>query len=86
MCIMPWVSHLSGIPSGACAKVESDLGLGGSFGGYSGFLQQLQLASNDLAATWQKKWRKTKFQIVTQHVAVSPQAKNNTHHKQDKGL
>ena len=30
---------------------------------YSGLIHQLQLASNDIATLWQKKWRKSKFQI-----------------------
>ena len=34
------------------------------FAGYSGFLQKLWLASHDLPAIWQKKWRKAKLQIV----------------------
>ena len=31
------------------------------FTGYSGFLHHLQLASHDLAAIWQKKWRKNEI-------------------------
>ena len=36
-----------------------------AFGGYSGFLHQLQLASHELAAIWQKKWRKIKIPNAT---------------------
>ena len=43
------------ISARAYEKVASDLGLGGFFSGYSGFLHHLQLASQDLVAIWQKK-------------------------------
>ena len=51
-----WVSWSALQPAspGACENVTSDLGLGDGFAGYSGFLHQLQLASHDLAAMWQK--------------------------------
>ena len=31
------------------------------YAGYSNFLHKLQLASHDLAAIWQKKWREIKI-------------------------
>ena len=40
-----------------------DLGLGSSTTRYSAFLHHLQLASHDLAAIWQKKGKKAKYQI-----------------------
>ena len=39
----------------------------GGFAWYSGFLHELQMASQDLATMWQKKRRKAKFQMVTPH-------------------
>ena len=53
---------------GACKKFSSDLGLGGVFAGYSGFLHQLQLASQDLPALIigrkSDKKRNSKFQLT----------------------
>ena len=40
------------------------------FARYSGFLHQLKLASHDLASIWQRKWRKTKFQIPVSRLDV----------------
>ena len=43
-------------PARGCEKDASDLGLGDViFTGYSSFLDQLQLASNDVPAIWRKK-------------------------------
>ena len=43
------------ILAGACGKVTSDLRLGNCFRWVLGFLHHLQLASQELASTWQKK-------------------------------
>ena len=45
---------------GACGKVASDLGLGDGFCRVLRFPPQLQLSCHQLAAMWQKKWRKIK--------------------------
>ena len=53
----------SGSHPGHVRKLPVAWGKAVVFTGYSGFLHQLQLASHNLAAIWQKKSRKAKFQI-----------------------
>ena len=38
--------------------IKLPVGFSVVFAGYSGFLHQLQLANHDLAAIWQKKYKK----------------------------
>ena len=49
-------------------QAAGDFVLEGFFVGYYSFFHQLQLASHDISAIWQKKWWKTKFQIHLVHV------------------
>ena len=42
------------------------------FAGFSGFFHLLQQASHDLAAIWQRKWRKSKFLTAQREKFISP--------------
>ena len=65
------VSSISLIEVGTSEKVASDLVVAMVFAGYSCFLHQLQLASWNLGAIWQKTWWETKFQNVLRYLRTS---------------
>ena len=60
-CLSP-LSAFESFP-GHVRKLPVTWGCAVVFAGCSGFPHQLQLASHDRSAVWQKRWRKTKFQI-----------------------
>ena len=59
------------ISTGACEKVASDFGLGGGLGRVLRFPPPVATGfSHDLAAIWQKKCQKMKFQIQITHIVI----------------